>query len=331
MTTSDLREESPEKLYGIGAVAKLTGVSVHTLRVWERRHGAVELQRTEGGRRLYTDEDVERLCLLKRLVDRGETIGRIATLSRGQLEERLGEFERRVADSQRHRQERPRVAVLGEFLGTPLEAGLAHADVVAIAARQDQFRSEVRRARPDVLLLDLPLVTVDSRRLAAELRRESGATRVVVIYGLGRREDTDLLAKECEVAMRAPVSSAELQRAIDALAAAPAEVRAPGIDDSAAPAAASGRETPSPRYSRTQLARLATVPSSVDCECPHHLVELIDRLTLFEQYSADCEHRNREDAALHAFLHSTTAQARSLIETALERVIEAENLDPGPP
>ena len=47
----------------------------------------------------------------------------------------------------------------------------------------------------------------------------------------------------------------------------------------------------------------------------------------FEIYSSQCANRDDEDAALHRYLHQTTAQARSLIEIALERVAEAEGID----
>ena len=51
----------------ISAAARLSGVSVHTLRKWEQRYGAVVPRRTEGGERVYSRIDVERLGLLKRL------------------------------------------------------------------------------------------------------------------------------------------------------------------------------------------------------------------------------------------------------------------------
>ena len=53
--------------YGIGAVARLTGLSDHTIRVWERRYGAVVAARSASGRRVYVAEDVEKLRLLKLL------------------------------------------------------------------------------------------------------------------------------------------------------------------------------------------------------------------------------------------------------------------------
>ncbi|MBZ5534986.1 MAG: MerR family transcriptional regulator [Acidobacteriia bacterium] len=70
--------------YPIRAVSKLTGLSIDTLRAWERRHHAVEPQRDDRGR-LYTEGDVERLQLLQAGVERGHAIGRIAALTDLQL------------------------------------------------------------------------------------------------------------------------------------------------------------------------------------------------------------------------------------------------------
>jgi DNA-binding transcriptional MerR regulator/methylmalonyl-CoA mutase cobalamin-binding subunit len=71
---------SDEAKYRVGMVSKLTGLSTHTLRMWEKRYAAVTPQRTEAGGRLYTDADVERLRLLHGLVERGHSIGGIAKL-----------------------------------------------------------------------------------------------------------------------------------------------------------------------------------------------------------------------------------------------------------
>jgi DNA-binding transcriptional MerR regulator/methylmalonyl-CoA mutase cobalamin-binding subunit len=69
-----------EAKYRVGMVAKMTGLSTHTLRMWEKRYAAVLPQRTEAGGRLYTDADVGRLRLLHTLVDSGHSIGGIAKL-----------------------------------------------------------------------------------------------------------------------------------------------------------------------------------------------------------------------------------------------------------
>jgi MerR family transcriptional regulator, light-induced transcriptional regulator len=77
--------------YQIGAVARVTGLSTHTLRVWERRYGVVTPARTPGGSRVYSDADVNKLRLLKRLTGEGHSIGRIAHLSINELRDMIGD------------------------------------------------------------------------------------------------------------------------------------------------------------------------------------------------------------------------------------------------
>jgi MerR family transcriptional regulator, light-induced transcriptional regulator len=66
--------------YPVRLVALRTGLSPHVLRAWERRYGVVSPTRSEGGQRLYSDLDIERLVRLRRLTDRGHAIGRLASL-----------------------------------------------------------------------------------------------------------------------------------------------------------------------------------------------------------------------------------------------------------
>ena len=75
--------------YPIGAVSVLTGLTVDTLRVWERRHRVVTPSRDDRGR-VYTDADVRRLQLLAAAIARGHPIGRIAGLADADLSALLG-------------------------------------------------------------------------------------------------------------------------------------------------------------------------------------------------------------------------------------------------
>ncbi len=74
-----------EARYRIGTLARLTGITTHAIRVWERRYRALTPGRTVGGARLYTDHDVQRLRLIKRLLGRGYTISAVANLDIEQL------------------------------------------------------------------------------------------------------------------------------------------------------------------------------------------------------------------------------------------------------
>jgi DNA-binding transcriptional MerR regulator len=78
------RTDGTQARYPIRAVSKLTGISIDTLRAWERRYGAVTPIRDDRGR-LYTDADVERLRLLNRALAHGHSIGRLAPLTNDEL------------------------------------------------------------------------------------------------------------------------------------------------------------------------------------------------------------------------------------------------------
>lgn len=78
-----------EQKYNIKAVSRITGLSDHVIRAWERRYKAVEPQRTDSNRRLYTGSDIEKLILLKKATDSGLNIGNIASLPLSRLKDML--------------------------------------------------------------------------------------------------------------------------------------------------------------------------------------------------------------------------------------------------
>ena len=53
--------------HSIAVVSRRTGITQLVLRAWERRYKAVVPSRTESGRRLYSDADLEKLNLLQLL------------------------------------------------------------------------------------------------------------------------------------------------------------------------------------------------------------------------------------------------------------------------
>lgn len=73
--------------------AKLSGVSEISIRAWESRYSALTPDRTESNRRLYSESDIEKLILLKKLTRQGHRIGNLANLSRKSLHELLQKFD----------------------------------------------------------------------------------------------------------------------------------------------------------------------------------------------------------------------------------------------
>lgn len=312
--------------YRIGAVSRLTGVPADTLRVWERRYSVVEPFRSESGTRLYGPEDVGRLTLIKQLVDRGDAISSVANLSLNQLRERVSGNDLPGADEG---QRRPcRVAAIGAALCERLRradaAALDDLELVALHDRPEDLPAAAPTPGLDLILLDYPTVQPEQVREIGQLFSRSGAQRAILVYGFAARNTLDRLGGRRILTKRAPVDLSELRRWCLALHRAdqrpsPTLSNAPEIDI-AAPIAPR-------RFSDVQLSEIAAASSTVRCECPQHLSDLVRALAAFEAYSEECEVRSADDAALHAFLHASTSQARALMETALARVVAAEGID----
>ncbi len=105
-----------ETLHPIQVAARRTGLSAETIRAWERRHRAVKPKRARNRRRLYRNEDIERLRLLARAARAGRRIGELAKLSAARLAAMVEEDEQAAllvpaADPARPRTE----SVMGYF------------------------------------------------------------------------------------------------------------------------------------------------------------------------------------------------------------------------
>jgi DNA-binding transcriptional MerR regulator/methylmalonyl-CoA mutase cobalamin-binding subunit len=80
--------------YPIKVVSQMTGLSVFVIRAWEKRYEVVTPSRTETNRRLYSEEDIEKLRLLNEAVQRGHNIGGIANISIQELKSILHQEKR---------------------------------------------------------------------------------------------------------------------------------------------------------------------------------------------------------------------------------------------
>ena len=67
--------------------AKLSGVPELSIRAWEGRYSAITPDRTESNRRLYSDSDIDKLILLRKLIQHGYRIGNLAQMSYGELKQ----------------------------------------------------------------------------------------------------------------------------------------------------------------------------------------------------------------------------------------------------
>tara|TARA_R110002096_G_scaffold109088_12_gene238824 strand:+ start:205 stop:1203 length:999 start_codon:yes stop_codon:yes gene_type:complete len=321
--------------YKIGAVSKITGIGTETLRAWERRYQAVVPGRSESGDRVYGSEDLEKLFLLKNLSDAGNAIGSIAQLS---IHELKNKWETSVqlsglGSNSLNNQEAPdlsksqacRVLLLGEDFPLRVLDGMSDFNGIDLLGHVDSIENW-KQTNPatsvHVAIIERPTINNATRKYVSRLIKEVGVWHVIVLYGFGTQVEISQLQSPQVSAIRSSIDVYELARLCmdrsggDSKNLVTTTDSTVYLEDS----------LPTRRYSAKQLGSLARVSSSIQCECPKHLSDLIKSLVAFEIYSAECESKNDSDAALHEFLHATTAQSRAILEDALAHVIKYENI-----
>ena len=344
---------SEQARYRSGAVARMVGIPVSTLRIWERRYQVVGPTLTDSGHRLYSGADVERLLLIRQLIGLGHAVGTVARLGNAALQQ--------IADARAALVAPPlsapapaRLALLG--LGLPRRLGrlaLRRTGTWADLATAEAAFSSPGRAGPDgavapppqadLLVAEMATLQPASAERLLALKQRLGARRAVVVYGFGAEVAAQRLRDAGCRLLRAPLADAELGSLIEDLLAgldAQAATLAAGGRPGSAPAALSGgpagapslADPPPRRFDAAGLAQLSGASSAVACECPRHLTDLVLQLGAFETYSAECRSSNPADAALHAHLQRVAGHARSMMEAALVMVAETEAIAlPGPP
>lgn len=323
--------DTTEAVYRINAVANLTGISANTLRTWERRYGMPKPRRTEGGTRLYAEDDVTRLQLIAALRDHGESISTLVELPIDALRERLSAHQAgpiSVAPSGTGRVTEARLAVLSPTLADQIaHADLAHTlPVHRVGTTLRRFLATPQPGPVDVLIADLALLGEQPVRELEHLAQLTGAPLVLVLVHYAPRDQLADLADAGARIVRQPVSVAELQQRIfDHLSvpaarrpAPPRLVEVPEIADDA---------PFQRRFDDDHLTMLLEAQSDIACACPNHLAQLTTQLAAFEDYSHTCANRSDDDAKLHAWLAAETARARAIVEEMLAKVCEMDRVE----
>lgn len=329
--------EDEAEFFEISAVARLTGISSHVLRVWERRYQVVEPNRSKSKRRQYTETDIQRLSLLKALVDNGHSIGSIATLSTDQLEERLSS----VLEARDSRDEPEggapsgvcRLGVVGSLLKKAVRDAADATPALQIVGEFSDVEHLVESLRPgavDLVVIEADTLFPEDIEAVQQMTEMMGLRRAILVYRFAREDLISLLDIKKITALRAPVDAAEIQLAciadiqlaLRSLKIVPAREPSSSVKVKRLPV-----DIPDRRFTTEELVRIASISSVIKCECPQHLANLLSSVSAFEKYSEQCEDRNEDDAKIHRYLHETTAAARASLETALAEVMREEGIE----
>lgn len=212
-----------------------------------------------------------------------------------------------------------RAAILGaQFAGQLSKRSLEEVEVVWLGTSPEQFAADVPALKPQVLIMDLADFAADADERIKSIIERCGAELSIVTYSFARRALIRSLQAQQVRVLQSPITLEVLQAHL-----APFVIR--NVLQSARKELQ--MEQPArPRFTREQLGKLMEVTSQVQCECPNHLAQVVDRLQSFEAYSKDCENKNDADRAIHASLYKASASARLEMEKALEVLMKHENL-----
>ena len=330
-----------------GAVARLADMPVSTLRIWEQRYRAVAPTTAATGHRQYTPDDVERVVLLRQLTHHGHAIGSLAALGIEQLRE-LSSAHTGASTASTASKPRPdaalRIVVVGRAMALRLERPAAiqlwstAPELVAVfdsLAEAAQAGALLERQPIDVLLWNAPGLQADALSELKGAQKAWRARHLGVAYRFAGAAARDALVSGGASVVREPADDAALVawlRSMVPVVGDEAPGRAPAKNlNSTDPwsldalALAAG-PAPARRFDDATLTEFAGLSSSVGCECPSHVAELLMQIASFERYSAACASRSPADAELHAYLQRAAGAARILFEAALERVATAEGL-----
>lgn len=326
MTTDEQAIDHFEPAYRSGIAARLAGIPVETLRVWERRYQIVGPRLSPRGHRLYSAEDVSRLTLIRQLVDLGSPVGSVAGLPLAALREMRSAAtaaSQGISVGPAASRTPIRVALVGEALTEQVARdGALHStlEIVATCAGQAGAAEALRGVSVDVLAIELPTLQPGAVATVDALVQVVGARHAVVEYRFAPAAVVGALRDRGHTVVRAPLDAEDLERLCrDALApdAIPASLGSSPLPLDV---------VPGPRFDDQSLTRLARALTTLYCECPRHLVDLLLSLGTFERYSAECANRSPSDAVLHRYLQRVAGSARVLFEDALVRVARAEGL-----
>lgn len=312
---------------------------VATLRIWEQRYQAVRPNTAASGHRLYSPADVERATLLRRLTAQGHAIGLLASLETEQMREMLRAPEvTRTNWVEAHIQSSINIVVVGQSLASRVQRlfylqpfGLK----VQLLGVFDSLDASVKAAgqsdepTADILILQAGSLQTGVHQELLKAQEAWRAPSAAVFYRFSSAAARAELTNVGVEVLSEPSDDNSLRLWLATLQHKDAQRRnVAEVRHSTPPVSAGlGEQTVSPPlFDDAALTQFAGLSTTVACECPSHLAELLLQVSSFEKYSSECANRSAADERLHAYLQHVAGSARMLFEKALEQVAIAEGL-----
>jgi len=197
-------------IYSIGAVARMLGLSQPAIRSWEDRYGLIVAERSEGGRRVYTRDQLEQLRFVKERLDEGLPAADAHRL----LAERQAGTQPIVERETLHPPARPLVLLAeSDRYGAELNDSLLRAEgyEVEIALTAEEAEEKFSSQSPALSIIELMISGGVGRELCERLKKRR-ATPVLCISSLDLGEHA--LAAGADAFLKKPLEPLQLLAAV---------------------------------------------------------------------------------------------------------------------
>ncbi|MCL4474258.1 MAG: response regulator [Actinobacteria bacterium] len=172
-------QEESQPIYSINAVSKMTNISAATLRYWESRFGLIQPLRTDGGHRLFSSQDIERIKWIKSKMDDDHLRAREAHMMLAQKlaqEGKLNEpLDIRHAIMILIAEKDPITAELEQYFLE--EAGYE----VLLVFDGKKAVSEAEKKQPDLIIIDVILPGVSGLKVCKAIKKNDRTSHIPIL------------------------------------------------------------------------------------------------------------------------------------------------------
>lgn len=301
-------------LIPIGAVSRATGINASTLRIWEQRYGMPKPDRTIGGARRYAPTEVKRLKLIKALVDIGHKPGNLLSFSLDELAEHLNFFN---PDTLHRQSATPQLRILtvGDSLGLKVllqDGPLSGFEIIQHV--NNPLEIDHWLGKFDILLFNFSALQSDQSQQIIHWAKGLNTVGTMVLHTYSNSSSIQALEAAGIPCVKSPAKPAEIRQVLD-------------LFIHKAQSAKNVPRRAEKKFSPEELETLSTLSYSLYCECPRHLAGLLMSLNGFVSYSEQCLDASPKDTIVHQILRNLAADSTALIESGLELVLRAEEIE----
>ena len=310
-------------LYKIGAVSKITGINIPTLRSWENKFDIVTPTRVNGTQRGYTKQDLDKLVLIQALIDSGDSISSLRGLSLEQLQSRLlsNDSSKNDSNSSHEKLLELKVITIGTMI-PDLEAETAGLPSIKVAKKYDldEFtddENEEIKCDCDLIIFELATLHIQTINWIKDILTNNSINHCIILYRFASSDGMMAANTDKRLnTLRQPVSAQDIFLMIKFLT---------DIEPSNRNSVKAKHDEHVP-FTDKELWEISVMANPIHCECPKHLSSIISSIKGFEKYSADCEELSESDRILHRELEENAKEARIIMEKSLRKVINENSI-----